>query len=329
MSTSVASKTRGSGRRGSSRRWAGSAYTRRNLLTGLLFISPWLVGFLLFTLYPMISSLYTSFTEYHIRAESDWVGLLNYRQMLADPRFWKALYNTTYMVVVAVPLTLLGSFLCAVLLNLKLRGQSVYRVIYFIPSIVPVVAGSILWVWIYNTNNGLLNTALGWFGIKGPSWLTDPAWAKPALILMGLWAMGTTIVIYLSGLQDVPVSLLEAAELDGASWLQRLWHVTIPMVSPITLFNLILGVIGMFQYFTQAFIFASAQSSTAVSGGRTLGAPLDSTLFYSVYLYHKAFINLKFGYASAMAWVLFIIILICTVLLLRFSERWTYYGEEG
>lgn len=308
------------------RRW--SARRRRNLITGLLFISPWVIGFLAFTLYPMLSSLYTSFTEYHIRAPSEWIGLANYREMLADRRFWKALYNTFYMVVVGVPLTLVGSFICAVLLNLKLRGQSVYRVIYFVPSIVPVVASSILWVWLFNTNNGLLNAALGLLGIKGPNWLTDPTWSKPALILMGLWGMGSTIVIYLSGLQDVPNSLLEAAELDGASWLQRLWHVTVPMVSPITLFNLILGVIDMFQYFTQAFIFASAQTTTATSG-RTLGAPLDSTLFYSVYLYHKAFINLKFGYASAMAWVLFIIIMICTVLLLRFSERWTYYGEQG
>lgn len=311
----------------SRRRW--SARTRRNLVTGLLFILPWILGFLAFTLYPMLYSLYTSFTEYHIRTPSLWIGLANYQAMFTDERFWIALYNTSFMVVLGVPLTLIGSFLCAVLLNLKLRGQSVFRVIYFIPAILPLVASSILWVWLYNTNNGLLNTALEAIGIPGPNWLTDPNWSKPALILMGLWGMGNTIVIYLSGLQDVPNSLLEAAELDGASWLQRLWHVTVPMVSPITLFNLILGVIAMFQYFTQAYIFASAQTTTAASGGRTLGAPLDSTLFYSVYLYYKAFLNLKFGYASAMAWVLFLIIMVCTVLLLRFSERWTYYGEEG
>lgn len=309
------------------RRW--TKRTRRDLVTGLLFISPWIIGFLVFTLYPMISSLYTSFTIYHVRAPSEWVGLANYQEMLADRRFWKALYNTFYMVIFAVPLMLFGSFLCAVLLNLKLKGQSFYRLVYFLPSIIPLVASTILWVWLFNTNNGLINVALGYLGIDGPSWLTDPQWSKPALIIMGLWGMGSTIIIYLSGLQDVPASLLEAAELDGASWWQRLWHVTVPMVSPITLFNLILGVIAMFQYFTQAYIFAGAQSSTAASGGRVLGAPLDSTLFYSVYLYHKAFINLKFGYASAMAWVLFIIIMICTIVLLRFSERWTYYGEEA
>jgi len=303
------------------RRW--STRTRRNFITGILFISPWIIGFLAFNLYPMAYSLYISFTEHHLRAPSEWIGLLNYANMFHDQRFWRALQNTAYMVVVAVPVTLFFSFLCAVLLNLNLRGQSVYRVIYFLPSITPVVATSILWLWIFNTNNGILNTALGYVGIRGPSWLTDPRWSKPGLVIMGLWGMGGTIVIYLSGLQDVPASLLEAAELDGASWLQRLRHVTIPMVSPITLFNLVLGVIGMFQYFTQAYIFTQRR------GLGTLGDPLDSTLFYSIYLYERAFLRLKFGYASAMAWVLFVIIMICTVILLRSSERWTYYADTG
>jgi multiple sugar transport system permease protein len=304
------------------RRRGWSKRTRRNFITGILFISPWIIGFLAFTLYPMVYSLYISFTEHRIRAPSEWIGLTNYANMLQDERLWKALQNTTYMVVLAVPLEIGCAFLCAVLLNMKLRGQSLYRVIYFLPAIVPVVATSILWLWIFNTNNGILNTLLGFVGIKGPSWLSDPTWAKPALVLLGLWGIGTTIVIYLSGLQDVPVSLLEAAELDGASWWQRLRHVTIPMVSPITVFVLILGVIGMFQYFTQAYIFAQ-------SGDRGMGAPLDSTLFYSVYLYERAFLRLKFGYASAMAWVLFVIIMICTMLLLRFSERWAYYEDTG
>lgn len=299
-----------------------SKRTRRNFITAMLFISPWIIGFLAFNLYPMVYSLYISFTEHHIRAPSEWIGLTNYANMLKDERLLKALQNTVYMVVIAVPVTLFTSFLCAVLLNLKLRGKSIYRVIYFLPSITPVVATSMLWLWMFNTNNGLLNSAVSYFGIRGPSWLTDPNWTKPAFIIMGLWGMGGTIVIYLSGLQDVPVALLEAAELDGASWWQRLRHVTVPMVSPITLFNLILGVIGMFQYFTQAFVFAQHVD-------RGLGGPLDSTLFYSVYLYDRAFGVLKFGYASAMAWLLFIIIMICTVLLLRSSERWTYYADTG
>jgi multiple sugar transport system permease protein len=313
--------TRSAVSRARRRRW--SPRTRRSFVTGILFISPWIIGFLAFNLYPMAYSLYISFTEHHVRAPSEWLGLTNYDNMFQDERFWRALQNTLYMVVIAVPVTLFSSFCCAVLLNLKLRGQSIYRVIYFLPSITPVVATSVLWLWIFNTNNGVLNSAIGYAGIRGPSWLTDPTWSKPALIIMGLWGMGGTIIIYLSGLQDVPVPLLEAAELDGASWIQRLRHVTIPMVSPITLFNLVLGVIGMFQYFTQAYIF------TLRRGLGNLGDPLDSTLFYSVYLYERAFLRLKFGYASAMAWILFIIIMVCTVILLRSSERWTYYADTG
>lgn len=304
------------------RHW--SPQQRRAFLKGILFISPWILGFLFFNLYPMAKSFIMSFTEWHLRVPSEWVGLANYAAMLHDRRFWTSLGNTVYMVVFAVPLNLLCAFLFAVLLNLKIRGQSFYRVIYYLPSIVPVVASSMLWMWIFNTNNGILNVFLGYLGIKGPSWLTDPAWSKPALMIMGLWGIGNTVIIYLSGIQDVPVSLLEAAEIDGATWLQRLWYITIPMVSPITLFNLIIGVIDMFQYFTQAYIFASVQAGTA----ERLGAPLDSTLFYSVYLYDR-FQTLRLGYAAAMAWILFIIILVCTLLLMKSSQRWAYYEAAG
>jgi multiple sugar transport system permease protein len=221
------------------------------------------------------------------------------------------------MVIIAVPLTLLASFVCAVLLNLKVKGQSFYRVIYFLPSIVPTVASTILWLWILNPQQGILNTLLGYVGIDGPNWMTNPAWSKPGLILLAMWGMGSTIIIYLSGLQDVSVNLLEAAELDGANWWQRLWNITVPMVSPITLFNLITGVIFMFQYFAQAYVFR---------GFQPLGYPLNSTLFYSVNLYQNAFLFLKMGYASAMAWVLFVIILICTLILLKVSDSFTYYA---
>jgi len=291
---------------------------RLNFKTGMLFLLPWTIGFLVFTLYPMVASFFYSFTIYHPRLPNEWIGLQNYANLLTDDNFWKALSNTLYMVAIGVPLTLLTSFFCAVLLNLKVRGQSIYRVIYFLPSIVPTVAGTILWLWILNPQTGIMNSLLGQIGIQGPNWMSNPDWSKPGLILLGLWGMGGTIVIYLSGLQDVPTSLLEAAELDGANWWQRLWHVTIPMVSPITLFNLITGVIAMFQYFTQAYVFRGFQA---------LGYPLNSTLFYSVYLYQNGFLWLKMGYASAMAWVLFIVILICTLLLLKVSERFTYYAE--
>lgn len=290
---------------------------RRNFRLGMIFLLPWTIGFLLFTFYPMAASLIYSFAEYHTRKPLIWVGLENYITMFTDDLFWKSLWNTVYMVIIGVPITLLASFVCAVLLNLKVRGQSIYRVIYFLPSIVPTVASTLLWLWMLNPQAGVINTLLGAVGLPQPNWLSDPTWSKPSLILLGMWGMGNTIVIYLSGLQDVPHNLLEAAELDGANWFQRLWHITIPMVSPITVFNLVTGMIFMFQYFAQAYVFRGTQA---------LGSPLNSTLFYSVYLYQVGFQYLKIGYASAMAWVLFLIILGFTVLLLKVSDRFTYYA---
>ena len=294
-----------------------SRRTRQNFWIGVLFLAPWFIGFILFTFYPLAASFVYSFSEYHSRKPLIWVGLDNYKTMFTDKLFWTSLWNTLYMVIFAVPITLLTLFLCAVLLNLKVTGQSIYRVIYYLPSIVPTVASTLLWLWILNPQAGVMNTLLGHLGINGPNWLSDPTWSKPSLILLGMWGMGSTIIIYLSGLQDVPVSLLEAAELDGANWWQRLRYITIPMVSPITLFNLITGMIFMFQYFAQAYVFRGTQG---------LGSPLNSTLFYSVYLFQTGFQYLKIGYASAMAWVLFIIILVCTILMLKVSDRFTYYA---
>jgi len=299
----------------------GSRAERRRFLIGLSFISLWIIGFFAFNLYPMAASLYYSFTEYHVKQPSEWIGLQNYVTMINDDLFWTALYNTLYMVVFSVPLSLLISFGCALLLNIKIPGQSIYRVIYYLPSIVPVVASTLLWLWILNPNTGILNTFLAQLGIRGPNWTHDPFWSKPSLIFMGLWGVGNTIVIYLAGLQDIPNTLIEAADLDGATWWQRLWRITVPLISPITLFNLIIGVIGTFQYFAQAYVLSADVGAV----GSALGAPLNSTLFYSVYLYQQGFVYLKMGYASAQAWVLFLIIMICTILMLRSSERWTYY----
>jgi multiple sugar transport system permease protein len=300
-------------------RW--SPKTRRNFWTGILFISLWIIGFLAFNLYPILASLYYSFTEYHILKPKIWIGLANYALIFQDPLFIKALSNTIYMIVFGVTLSLILSFSCAVLLNLKIRGQSIYRMIYFLPSIVPTVAATLLFLWVLNPQMGLLHNLLGKIGIVGPDWFKDPVWSKPGLIILNLWGMGQGIVVYLSGLQDVPVSLLESAELDGASWWQRLRYVTIPMVSPITVFLLIMGVIGMFQYFAQAYVFAAGSGSMA----SVLGSPLHSTLFYSVYLWTVGFMQLDFGYASALAWIMFIVIMISTALLLRSSKRWAYY----
>ncbi len=295
----------------------------RNLITGLLFISPWLIGFLIFTLYPMIQSLIYSFTDFKDIPASQLRWYSNYSTLFTDPKFWKSLSNTFYLVLFSVPIGLVLSFFCAVLLNLKVKGQSLYRVIYFLPSIVPTMANTMLWIWILTPETGILSNILNVFGVKSPNWFMNPLWSKPALIIMGLWGIGGTIIIYLSGLQDVPKSLIESAELDGANWWQRLWHITLPMVSPITLFTLLTGVIGTFQYFSQAYVFS--RFATVGKSEISLGAPLNSTLFYSVRLYDR-FSSLYYGYSSAMAWVLFFIILGCTLLLIKVTEKVTYYA---
>jgi multiple sugar transport system permease protein len=295
----------------------------RTLLTGLLFISPWIIGFLIFTLYPMVQSLIYSFTNFKDIPSDQIRWYSNYASLFTDPKFWKSLWNTFYLVLFSVPIGILLSFFCAILLNLKVKGQSIYRVIYFLPSIVPTMANTMLWIWILTPETGILSNLLKFFHIQSPNWFMDPLWSKPALIIMGLWGIGGTIIIYLSGLQDVPLSLIESAELDGASWWQRLWHITVPMVSPITLFILLTDVIGTFQYFTQAYVFS--RFATIGKSEISLGSPLNSTLFYSVRLYSR-FSDLYYGYASAMAWVLFFIILGCTILLIKVTEKSTYYA---
>ncbi len=300
--------------------------TRRNFRLGMLFISPWIIGFLVFTLYPMIASLIYSFSEFTFHQPLQFVGLKNYVTLFQDKYFWIALGNTAYLVAIGVPLILAFSFICAVILNIHVPGQSIYRVIYYIPSVVPTIASTLLWIWVLNPQSGLLNTALGYIGIDGPNWLKDPNWSKPALLMLAMWGTGNTMIIYLSGLQDVPVHLVEAAQLDGANWLQRLRHITLPMVSPITLYNLVTSAIVMFQYFAQAYVFARISAGN-YSGASTVGQPLNSTLFYSVYLYQNGFQFLKMGYASAMAWILFLVILAATLLMLRVSDRFTYYSE--
>lgn len=296
---------------------------KNNLLVAMLFISPWIIGFLVFTLFPMVQSLIFSFTDFKgiLIAMQTWYA--NYAALVEDERFWKSLANTGYMVAIAVPLNLFFSFLTAILLNFKVRGQSIYRVIYFLPSIVPTIASTMLWIWILKPDNGILSAVLDWFNLPSPNWFLDPLWAKPALIILGLWGIGGTMVIYLSGLQDVPQTLLESAQLDGANWFQRLRHITIPMVSPVTLFNFITGMIAMFQYFSQAYVFAKFASIGKAD--IIVGRPMDSTLFYSVYLYDR-FYQFRWGYSSAMAWILFIIILISTLLMLKVSNKFTYYA---
>lgn len=288
---------------------------RQRLVYGLLFISPWLLGFIAFRLYPFFASLYYSFTFYPILKSPSWVGLDNYLNLFTDQRFLTSLWNSTYYAGFAVPLGAIVGILLALLLNMRVRGQSFFRTIYFLPSITPVVATSIVWLWMFNPRSGIINFFLEMVGVDGPAWLGDPVWSKPALILMSLWGLGGAVVIYLAALQDVPRDLLEASELDGATNSQKLWYVTIPMISPVILFNVITGLIAAFQLFTQVHVMTDGT-----------GSPADSTLMMSIYLYQSAFEFFKMGYASAQAWVLFLIIIFFTIVLFRVSGRLVYYG---
>ncbi len=292
----------------------------RPLLVGLAFVSPAIVGLLAFALWPIMQSLYYSFTDFNILQDPLFIGLDNYRDLLNDRVYKIAVRNTFYMVLIGLPIHLVVDFLMALLLNTKIRGLSLYRTIFYLPSITPVVASTIVWIWLFNGQYGILNEILGWFGIRPVGWLTNPDFTKPSLIFMGLWFGGNTILIYLAGLRDVPVSLLEAAELDGASALQKTVHVSLPMISPVIFYTLIVNIIFYFQYFTEAWVLTATRDGAA-------GGPLNSMLFYAMYLYQTAFQQFKMGYASAQAWVLFAIVLICTAILFR-TSGWVYYRSE-
>ncbi len=297
-----------------------SPLVMRDTINGLLFVSPWIVGVLIFTLYPILASFYYSFTEYDVISSPTFVGVANYRELLTgDPLFWKSVRNTLFFAVVAIPLNLMVAAGVAMLLNLKIRGMAFYRTIFFLPSIVPEVASAMLWAWILNPQFGLANSMLRGIGVGGVGWLSDPQWSKPSLILIGLWAFGGSMVIFLAALQDIPEHLYEAAELDGANTPRKTWHVTIPMLTPTIFFNLVLGVIGAFQYFTAAFVLTQGS-----------GNPSSSTLFYAMLIYRNAFSYFKMGYASAMAWLLFAFVFLITFVIFKTSGRWVYYeGEQN
>ncbi|GGD80536.1 carbohydrate ABC transporter permease [Paenibacillus nasutitermitis] len=285
---------------------------------GYLFILPWLLGLVIFTLGPMIFSLVLSFSKWDVitGVESiEFVGWDNFRAIFNDELFYQSLKVTFIFALVSVPLYQVASILVAVLLNMRSRGMKIFRLVFFMPSVIPAVATSMMWVMIFNPEYGILNQALGWFGIQGPAWLQDPSYALGALVVMGLWGIGNTVIIYLSGLQGVPEDLYEAAELDGAGPFRRFFGITLPLISPTVFFNVIMGIIGGFQYFTQAFVM-------------TNGGPLNSTLFYNLYLYNKAFMEFDMGYASALSWILFVIILVFTMLVIRSSSLWVHYQGD-
>jgi len=290
---------------------------RREALTGYLFISPWVLGFLIFGIYPIIMSIYYSLCQYDVLRVPQFIGLQNFKELLADdPYFWKSIWNTLYFTVLRIPLSILGSLLLAVLVNNAIRGIRFFRTIYFIPSIVTGVVLSVLWMWMFNPQYGLINSFLAFMGLKGPLWLQSPQWSKPALVLMGLWSIGGgRMLVFLAALQGIPQHLYEAVDLDGGGWWSKFRHVTLPMISPVLFLWTVLEVIFSFQIFTEAYVM-------------TKGGPLDSTLFYNLYLYFKAFDDFQMGYASALAWLLLVLTLAVTLIQFKIGKRWVYYEGE-
>lgn len=290
---------------------------RRQNIQGYAFIMPWLLGLFLFTLIPMIFSAALSLCNWNIVTGTStikFVGFDNYTRLFADPKFWQSLKVTFKFCLITIPCYQIISLLIAFLLTLDIKGMKLFRLIYFLPSIIPTIACTMIWTRIF-AQDGILNKALKIFGITGPTWLTDRNTALYALMIMGIWGIGNTMIIYLSGLQGVSEELKEAARIDGAKGHQIFFKITLPMISPTIFFNVVMAVIGSFQYFTQAYVM-------------TEGGPMNSTLFYNLYLYQKAYKDFEMGYASAMAWVMFVIILILTMFVIKSSSFWVYYQND-
>lgn len=297
-----------------------SRLQRLEALEGYLWISPWIFGFLVFSFGPIVASLYLSFTRYKIGGTPQWIGLENFIEAFSRDRlFWPSLGRTAYYSVALVVLGVILSLFVAMLLNQNLKGRPIFRALYYLPSLTPAVALAIVWAWILHPRVGMVNYLLGEIGIEGPGWLTSRTWAIPAVIMIGLWASvgGGRMIIFLAGLQGVPKELYESAEMDGANMVQKFFNVTLPLISPVILFNVILGIIGSFGVFTIAYI-------------ATQGGPNYATWFYMLHLYYNAFSYFQMGYASALAWILFVIIMTLSYIQIKLSNRWVYYEfSEG
>jgi len=285
-------------------------------LTIFAFTSPWVIGFLSFGIYPIIISFYYSLCQYDVLREPMFIGLENYRTILyEDAYFWKTIWNTLYYTIFRVPINIFLSLLIAILLNRTLKASGLIRATFFLPSLISGVALSVIWIWIFNPQIGLLNTILAFFGLKGPLWLQDENWSKLSLVIMSTWSIGGgRMLVFLAALQNVNPNLYEALKLDGGNDLQCFWHITLPLISPVIFLWSVIEVIASMQIFTEAFIM-------------TKGGPLESTLFYNLYLYNQAFENFNMGYASALAWILLVITLIITLAQFRLSKKYVYYDN--
>ncbi len=295
-----------------------SSARRREAIEGVLYTLPWIVGFLVFILGPLAASFYLSFTKYNVLRPPQFIGIDNFIYMFTnDPLFIPSILRTFYFALLSVPIAMVLSLFVAILLNQKLVATTVWRTLYFLPTLTPIVAAALLWRWMLNPDVGLINYLLGLIGIKGPGWLSSTSWAIPSLAIMGLWASvgGSRMIIFLAGLQDVPVEMLEAAEIDGAGTWAKFWHVTLPMITPTVFFNMVLGIIFALRTFDIAFV-------------STAGGPARATWFISLHIYQNAFTSFDMGYASALSWIFFILLFLLTFLQFRLSGRWVFYAAE-
>ncbi|QUW23131.1 sugar ABC transporter permease [Sporosarcina sp. Marseille-Q4063] len=295
-------------------------HIRREGRQGYIFILPWLIGFVVFTAGPLLFSFFASFTNYDITSQMDFIGFANYEQLFTgDQLFWTSLYNTLYYVLFSVPLTTLGAIFLSALLNQDVPGLRFFRTVYYLPAILSGVGVYLLWMQLLEPGSGMVNTVLAWFGIAGPNWLFDPSWTKPALIFMKLWGVGGGMLLYLASMQGVSRSLYDAAGIDGAGRWKQFCYITIPMITPVIFFDMVTSLIGGFQIFQEAYVMSNGE-----------GGPVNSMLFYNLYMWKKAFESFDMGYAMAMSWILFVIVFIITIINLKLAPRWVHYeGEDN
>jgi multiple sugar transport system permease protein len=298
-------------------RWrAMNPIAKREAIEGYISLFPWMLGFMAFTVIPIGVSMYASMTQWTGISPPEWIGFNNYIRMFTnDPLFWQALRVTVGFVLLSLPLKLILGLALALLLNLKIPGMNFFRTVFYIPAVISGVAVSLMWMWLLQPDTGVVNTMLHFAGIEGPNWFWDPNWALPSVALMSIWKVGGSAIIYLAGLQNIPAHLYEAAEIDGAGHWQRFWRITLPLLTPTLFFQLIIEMIDSFKVFTEAFVI-------------TRGGPLKATYFYLLYFYEEAFRNFNLGYASALALVLTVVILVTTLFVNYTSKRWVYYESD-
>ena len=295
-----------------------SRMRRRETIEGILYLSPWIIGFIVFVAGPLFASIYLSFTKYNVLRPPQFIGFDNFIYAFSkDDLFLPSIWRTFYYSLLLVPLGLIGSLFAAILLNQKLAATSIWRTLYFLPTLTPLVAAALLWRWLLSPDMGLVNYSLAQIGIQGPGWLNSTTWAIPSLVIIGLWSSigGSRMIIFLAGLQDVPAELLESAEIDGAGTLAKFWNVTLPLVSPTIFFNLVLGVIFALRTFEVAFV-------------ATNGGPARATWFISLHIYQNAFVSFDMGYASALSWLFFIVLSVLTLVNFKLSGQWVFYQGE-